>query len=257
LVDERGVVLVRDWIASLKPDLKDASEATRRQREMEQGRLVKFKAGDPAELEPLLGTTSGAFSVALAVIDGSLTGDLRAQAIAKGSAIPDPVRRDLFERFLPESQRRIVLGSNINAQMLLATKGDATRGKALFSTICTACHRANGVGIDFGPDLSQIAKKWDRPNLLDQILFPSKVIEPQWMLATVTLANGDSKAGFISARTDEELTLKMAGGVAEKIPVKLVAKTTTQRISVMPEAILQNLTLAEAADLLEYLGSLK
>jgi putative heme-binding domain-containing protein len=257
LVDERGVLLIRDWIASMRLDPRDPSEATRHQREAEQASLAKLKSGDASALDPLLATNSGALSVVLAVIDGSLTGDLRAQAIARGAAIPDPVRRDLFERFLPESQRRIVLGNNIDPLALVAAKGDAARGKLLFTTICTACHRANGVGIDFGPDLSQIAKKWDRAGLLDQVLYPSKVIEPQWLLATVSLANGESRAGFITTRTDDELTLKMAGGLVEKIPNKQVTKTTTQRISVMPEGILQNLTAGEAADLLEFLSSLK
>ena len=257
LVDDRGVALVRDWIASMKPDTRELSSETRKQREAGQDQLVKLKAGEAAQLDPLLATVSGAFSVALSVIDGSLTGDLRTQAIAKGSAIPDPVRRDLFERFLPESQRRVVLGSNINAQALLATKGDAAKGKVLFGTICVACHRANGEGMDFGPDLSAIGKKWDRANLLDQILFPSKVLEPQWQLATVTMANGETKAGFIAARTDDELTLKMAGGLVEKIAAKQVKTIATQRISMMPEGLLQSLTASEAADLLEFLSAMK
>jgi len=257
LVDDRGVALVRDWIASMKPDPKSTTSETRKQREAEQEKLAKLKAGDAAQLDPLLATASGAFSIALAVIDGSLTGDLRAQAIGKGSAIPDPVRRDLFERFLPESQRRVVLGNNINAPALLATKGDAAKGKLLFGTICVACHRANGEGTDFGPDLSQIGKKWDRGNLLDQILSPSKVLEPQWQLATVTMTNGEAKAGFIAARTDDDLTLKMAGGLVEKIATKQVKATATQRISMMPEGMLQSLTASEAADLLEFLSSMK
>ena len=257
LVDDRGVLLVRDWIAGMKPAPKDLTEETRKEREAEQERLAKLVAGDAAQLKPLLATTSGAFSVALAVIDGSLTGELRVQAIAKGSAIPDPVRRDLFERFLPESQRRVVLGSSINAQAILAANGNAAQGKVLFAAVCAACHRVKDEGIDFGPDLSEIGKKWDRANLLEQILFPSKVLDPQWQLATVTLANGDTKAGFIAARNDDGLTLKMAGGLVEKIPAKQVKQTAVQRISLMPEGLLQSLTASEAADLLEFLSTMK
>jgi putative heme-binding domain-containing protein len=179
------------------------------------------------------------------------------QAITKGSALTEPLRRDLFERFLPESQRRKVLGTDIKPATLLAIKGDATRGKSLFSGLCIACHRANGVGIDFGPDLSHISTKWNRTAMLDQLLTPSKVIDPQWQLTTLELKTGESKVGFIAARSDTEQTLKMAGGLSEKIASSLITKTTTAPISTMPEGLLQTLTAQEAADLLEYLDSLK
>jgi putative heme-binding domain-containing protein len=163
----------------------------------------------------------------------------------------------LFERFLPEDQRRLVLGSDIQPQKLLAMTGNFSRGKILFAAICAACHRANGQGTDFGPDLSHVATKWKRPDLLDQILFPSKVIDPQWQLTTVTGGAGDSKSGFVVARDAEQVTLKMAGGEIAKIPASQISKTTTERVSVMPEGLLQSLTAAEAADLLEFLQTLR
>ena len=54
-----------------------------------------------------------------------------------------------------------------------------------------------------------------------------------------------------------KLGYKMAGGLTEVIPTAKVKKTTVQRISLMPEGLLQSLTAQEAADLLAYLGSLK
>jgi putative heme-binding domain-containing protein len=257
LVDDRGLLVVRDWIAGMKSNPKDLLPATRKQREAEEALLARLKTGDGAALELLLASPSGALGVAFAVVDGSLTGDLRAQAIAKGSASPDPVRRDLFERYLPESQRRRVLGSDIKPAEILAMKGDAPRGKVLFMAVCAACHHAQDVGIDFGPELSHIATKWNRQGLIEQILFPSKIIDPQWQLATVKLPKQDPKVGFIAARNDEELTLKMAGGATEKIPTRNIASTTTQRVSLMPEGLLQSLTAQEAGDLIEFLASLK
>lgn len=88
-------------------------------------------------------------------------------------------------------------------------------------------------------------------------LTPSKPIEPQWQLTTIELKTGDSKAGFITARSDTELTIKMAGGLTEKIATAQITKTTTAPISMMPEGLLQTLTAQEAADILEYLNSLK
>ncbi len=257
LIDDRGLLLVRDWIASMKEGKRDISPATITQRDAENEALNKLKAGDAGQLDALLNTGSGALSILLAIIDHSLPADIRAQAIAKGSAIPDPLRRDLFERFLPESKRRQVLGNNFETDTLLKMKGDFERGKSLYAGVCVACHRANGVGIDFGPDLSHIGTKWNRAAMIDQILAPSKIVEPQWQLTTVELKGGQGKAGFITARSDAEITLKMAGGIIEKIPTTQVTNTSASRLSMMPEGLLQSLTAQEAADLLTYLDSLK
>ncbi len=257
LVDDRGLLVVRDWIASMGNKARDLTAATITQRKAEDQALTQLKAGDSTQLDPLLATNSGALSVLLAILDGKLSADLRAQAIAKGSALTEPLRRDLFDRFLPESQRRKVLGPDFKPATLLAMKGDATRGKTSFAGICIACHRANGVGIDFGPDLSHIGTKWNRAAMLEQLIAPSKVIDPQWQLTTLELKTGDNKVGFIAARSDTELTLKMAGGLTEKIANTQITKTTTAPISMMPEGLLQSMTAQEAADLLEYLDSLK
>ncbi len=256
LVDDRGLLVVRDWIASMKIG-KDINPAARTQREAEEDALTKLKAGDAAQLDSLLATGSGALSVLLASVDGSLPVALREQAITKGSALPDPLRRDLFERFLPESQRRKVLGVGFKPETLLAQKGDAARGKTVFGGVCVACHRAEGAGLDYGPDLTHIGTKWKRTDMLEQILAPSKIIDPQWQPATLELKGGGGRIGFIAARTDTEVTLKMAGGIVERIPTGQITKTTVARISLMPEGLLQSLTAQEAADLLEYLGSLK
>jgi putative heme-binding domain-containing protein len=255
LVHDEGVLLVRDWIASMKPDEKDAANA-RVQREAEQLALDKLKAGDSSQLATLLTTGSGALSVALSVIDGSLPGEIRGQAIVKGGALVDPQKRDLFERFLPPSQRRKTLGDDFKLETLMSMNGNAARGKLTFSAVCAACHRVNGEGTDYGPDLSHIATKWIGISLLEQVRYPSKVIDPQWQLTNVLLTGGEVRSGFVISRSSTELSMKIAGGETVKIPVKQISKSNVERISAMPEGLLQSLTLREAGDLIEFLRGL-
>ena len=75
----------------------------------------------------------------------------------------------------------------------------------------------------------------------------------------MTLKNGATKTGFITKRDASGLTLKMPGGSTETIPVPEIAQTTNapNTISTMPEGLLDSLTLQEAADLLEYIQTLK
>lgn len=231
LNDDRGILLLRDWIRSLEP-------------------ARSYKPLTGANIDEFLQSADGALQLALAVIDGSLQGDARAQAITKGAALPDPLRRDLFERFLPPEQRRKILGPNFAPEKVLSLKGDSDRGKALFTAICTSCHHIGAIGIDFAPDLSKIAAKYpDRAKLLEQIQFPSKIIEPDWFLTTVTLKDGETASGFLNGAT-----LKMAAGQKRDLTQDELRSATKSRASVMPEGLLDGLTPQEAGDLLEFLS---
>jgi putative heme-binding domain-containing protein len=255
-VDDHGVILIRDWIASLAPE-SDLPEAVRSQRETELEKIAQLQKGDITSLDTLLATPSGALAIALAVMDGSLAGDVSEQAIAKGSALPDPLRRDLFERFLPESKRRRVLGPNIQPETVLSRKGDFTRGKALFSAICANCHRHGDIGRNFGPDLSRVVQKYNRAALLEQIIEPAKVIDPQWQPTSITLTNGESASGFVTARDSNGLTLQQMDGQSRSIKSGDIKSSTTSRVSLMPERLLESLTAQEAADILEFVATFK
>ena len=56
---------------------------------------------------------------------------------------------------------------------------------------------------------------------------------------------------------DPALKLKLPGGVAKAVQRGDIVKTARERISAMPEGLLQTLTAQEAANLLEYVSSLK
>jgi putative heme-binding domain-containing protein len=254
--DDRGILLMRDWIASLAPE-SNLPETVRAQRETEREIVAQLAKGEQAMLDPLLATPSGALSAALAVIDGSFNRDITEQVINKGSALPDPLRRDLFERFLPESKRRQVLGSNISRDLVLTRRGDPARGRNLFSTMCASCHRHGDLGRNFGPDLSRIASKFDRAALLEQIIEPAKVIDPQWHLSMITMTNGESLSGFVTKRDGKGLTLQMMDGQTRTIDNTSVQASTATRVSLMPERLFESLTAQEAADVLEFLGTLK
>ncbi len=254
-VDERGLLLVRDWIAGMNRDADEIGAATRSEREARQAALVALRGGDPAVLPALLATGSGALAVALELVDRRLPAAVRAAAIAAGAALADPVKRDLFERYLPDAQRRRVLGTTFDRAAVLARSGDATRGQGTFATACVACHRLGATGVDFGPDLSRIGAKYDRAALLEHIASPNALVDPAWQLATVELKDGTAKSGFIVGRDATTLSLKVAGGTTEKIASARIARTSTSRTSLMPEGLLQSLTAGEAADLLTYLAA--
>ena len=256
LVNDQGILLLRDWIASLPPAQNTPPEATQRREALIKS-VTALAEGDTQQIAHLLESRSGALALALAVIDGSLKGELREQAIATGAANADPLRRDLFERMLPPEKRRKTLGTDLKPDALLAMQGEAARGQAQFAAICAACHRAGEAGVDYAPDLTHVSTRLERSKIIERILQPSKNIEPQWELATVATSDGETFTGFIGAKTDRSVTLRLPGGASKTLAQDKIKSLTTAKVAVMPEGLLQNFTEQEAGDLLAFLWSLK
>jgi putative heme-binding domain-containing protein len=168
--------------------------------------------------------------------------------------------RDLFERFEPPGQRRERLGTAIKPERILSLKGDAARGGKLFASSavqCSKCHRLGGTGPELlGADLSKIGGKYNRTQILESLLEPSKFVDPKYQAVIVRKKDGDVLSGIVLSRTEQELVLRDA---EKEIRLKAadVQKTVPQSNSMMPDGLLQHLTAQEAADLVAYLESLK
>jgi putative heme-binding domain-containing protein len=169
--------------------------------------------------------------------------------------------RDLFERFLPPEKRIKRLGSVIRPEQILALSGDKERGRKVFfetsGVSCKNCHRIQNEGKEIGPDLSQIGKKHARPQLLESILEPSKLIEPKYVTYLAETTEGRVITGVLISKDENEVVLKDAEDKVIRIPAKQIEQLVPQRQSLMPDLLLRDLTAQQVADLLEYLGSLK
>ena len=119
------------------------------------------------------------------------------------------------------------------------------------------CHRI-GAGEDLlGPELTLIGKKYPKGQLLENIVDPSKTIDPKYATHLVETKGGSIVAGLKIREDDQELVLRDAERKDVRIPKPSIARSVVQQKSLMPEFLLQDLTAQEAADLLEFLGSLK
>src|SRR6185436_2176459 len=159
----------------------------------------------------------------------------------------------------PPSQRRERLGLSIRPEKILGLKGDVARGRALFanpSLQCAKCHRVEAGKETVGPELSKIGAKYNRAQLLESILEPSKTIDPKYFASILKLKSGDVLSGIVVSTTDKEYVLRDADKET-RIPLDAVERRAQQVNSLMPEGLLQHLTAQEAADLLSFLESLR
>jgi putative heme-binding domain-containing protein len=241
-------------------------DADREKAKTRQKALADARAGTRASarrdtIQQLLASTSGALLLAHELDAGRLPESIRPQLLQSVAALNDTVVLDLFERYLPEDKRLKRLGTVIKPDKILALKGDAARGKLLFfksATLqCINCHRVNGTGSTLGPDLTQIAKKYSRAQILESILEPSKSIDPKYVKYLVELTDGKVQDGLLAEKNDREVVLKTLGDKEIRIPAAKILGLHPQKDSIMPELLLRDLTAEQAADLLEFLASLK
>jgi len=271
LVDVAGSALIYDWIKQLPPPYlvaltndvpKPPSEPDFANLETRAKSCVQQSSNQRGEtIDQLLATVSGVLILVHEIDAKTFDGSTRGEIIDRAAAHPNPMVRDLFDRFLPDDKRVKRLGPNIKPDQILALTGRAANGKKVFfqegGVQCTQCHIIQGQGRNFGPDLSQIGRKYSRSQLLDNILFPSKVIDPAFVAYSVETTSGLSYSALIIRKSATELVMKDANLAEIKLPMSEVKSMQAQALSSMPEGLLQNLTAQEAADLIEFLVNLK
>lgn len=131
---------------------------------------------------------------------------------------------------------------------------DVTAGRAAFTQTCAACHTLYDLGqqgANLGPNLTGSGRE-NIDYLLENIVDPSAVVPADYKLSTLTLKDGRVLSGFISAQNDQTLTLRTMTGT-ESFPRADVTKTEASPQSLMPEGLLDTLTLTQRRDLFGFL----
>ena len=132
-------------------------------------------------------------------------------------------------------------------------QGDLTQGHQLFVTICGQCHRLFGEGATLGPDLTGSGRH-DLHYLLENIVDPSAVVAPAYLLTTFKLKDGRVVSGMVSERLPQAVVVRSVGQEWTLATAEIVEQSTSTQ-SLMPEGLLLALTPVQQRDLLHYLMS--
>ena len=154
---------------------------------------------------------------------------------ALASVIP-PSREEVTAKFKPA----------------IAAKGDATKGQLQYMARCVACHRAETMGLQVGPDLVTVKSK-GREALLTAILEPHKEVAPQFIAYTVLTKDGQTLAGIITSDSASSMTLKMMGGLEKTLQRSDIKGSTSTGQSLMPEGLETGMTVEDMADLISFI----
>src|SRR5690606_24742085 len=116
------------------------------------------------------------------------------------------------------------------------------------------CHRFGPKGDTVGPDLTNVARRFQTKEILESVLYPSQVISDQYGSQAVITTDGNSYSGMVAPSGDGSLVVLQASGEKVVIPEADVEKRVRNKTSAMPEGLLNGLTLDEIADLFAYLS---
>ena len=136
--------------------------------------------------------------------------------------------------------------------MIAKLNGNAVNGKKVFQNSCANCHRAGKTGLNIGPDLTLIKKKFDQVGLLDAIINPSGGIVFGYEAWSVTTQDGESAFGFIVA-DGQNLVIRDLTGQQHVFPANKVSKRQKQPGSLMPDPVALGLSQQNLADVSRFL----
>jgi putative heme-binding domain-containing protein len=188
---------------------------------------------------------------------------LESGAIAPGQ-IAAPFQQKLLTHVQPSVSSRakkIFASANPNRKKLIqdyqdviARRGDAKHGAALFLQNCATCHYFRGQGNAVGPDLGALGNKTAQ-TLLVAILDPNQAIEARYIGYTAVTKNERELTGVVTSETPTSITVKAAGGSEETVLRGDLVSLTSSGLSLMPEGLEKALDHQGMADLIAYLNS--
>jgi putative heme-binding domain-containing protein len=130
-------------------------------------------------------------------------------------------------------------------------------GKAMFKVgTCVACHKLEGEGNEFGPDLTKLDLKLKSIDILKDITDPSFRIHEKYQTWVIVTNAGKQHTGIILSETPKEIKLIENPLVKAEPIILLKADIDTKAkspVSVMPKGLLDKLTREEILDLVAYL----
>jgi putative heme-binding domain-containing protein len=132
------------------------------------------------------------------------------------------------------------------------------RGREVFyEAQCSACHRYGDQGGAIGPDLTAVATRFKRQDLLESMTEPSKVLSEQYMNTSIETKNGQVIVGRVVEENPEKVVLRPNPLEENTITVRKsdIENRAPSKLSPMPVGLLNTFNQSDILDLLAYMES--
>ena len=136
----------------------------------------------------------------------------------------------------------------------LGKRGNAVAGREVFRKNCVTCHRVGDEGHEVGPNLATIRTKTPE-EILDQILDPNRLVEPQYFTYQILTTGGRVVDGVLDAANVTSVTLRHTEGATETVLRANIESIVCTGISLMPEGLEKAIDPGQMSDLIAFLRS--
>jgi putative heme-binding domain-containing protein len=167
---------------------------------------------------------------------------------------PLPATRPLVKQWAVDDFKHLLRGSG--------SMGDVRRGEIVFrEAMCVRCHRAGAQGPAVGPDLTHVAGRFSKRDILESILLPSKVVAENYRNVQVVTTDGRQIVGRVVSEGDfrsEKLriaTEPLRPSAIVEISKRDIEQAREAETSPMPQGLLDSFTQHDVLDLLAFLTS--
>jgi putative heme-binding domain-containing protein len=109
------------------------------------------------------------------------------------------------------------------------------------------------MGKDYGPDLTTIANRFKRKDIVEAVLFPSKTISDQYEAYVVETKQNDLFLGMIQSEDSEKIVMLLPDEERPLvIPKTHVKDKRISKVSTMPEQLLDGYDMQAIASLFAF-----
>jgi putative membrane-bound dehydrogenase-like protein len=141
-----------------------------------------------------------------------------AKLLASSGRLPSPDRQKVLDALLPLAQRH----------------GDKARGKVVFETNCSKCHRHGSLGNVVGPDLTGVGAR-ARPDILIDILDPNRSVEGNYRQYQIETKQGTLLTGLLAGETKTAVELLDSDAKRHVVLREDIENMISSKLSLMPE----------------------
>ena len=156
--------------------------------------------------------------------------------LERGGGLPNPDRQKVLDELMP----------------LTKSPADAVAGKEVFKKQCAKCHMHSGEGTKIGPDLTGMAVH-PKHELLIHLIDPSRSVEGNFRVYTVSLSDGRVLTGLLSSESKTAIELVDAEAKRHPLQREDIDDLVVSPKSLMPEGFEKQVPPADIANLLEFL----
>lgn len=226
--------------------------------------VINLTSSEPKNIAPLLqlakDENNSVRREALRTLTGATLTDSQ-QDTLKTIAATDAETTALIERVVTQklTENKPAKDKLSDWMSLLEGPADPQAGQRLFfhpqGPGCFRCHQIDGRGQQVGPGLLRTNGRisLNRERLVEAIIDPSKDIDPGFLPLTIVTVDGQVASGIYHKHNNKVRSIYDSNGKIISFKISEIEEMIPSKTSIMPNGLVDRMTLQEFRDLLAYL----